>query len=383
MARSDLEDELTIRIQRARSLMLLHGIDALLLFTGPNVTYLSGMPCGRSGSRPFVLVLPRDGDPVLIAHDGRQHEARAFAHHCQIRTYHPLSHLPRDTLYDVLRELGLTRARLGLELGNEMVIDLAEVERAALYDLLSSATRLDASALLWQLRMVKSPYEVACVARACQITGEAYEHTFAAVRPGMSEADIESIMLRAMIERGGRSPWLNITSGAGHYDTITKNGSARPVERGDMIWMDGGCSVAGYFSDFGRAGVVGGPSAEQLHAQRQVHEVTRMAVRMVRPGTPVCDIAGFCSQALVDLGLPITSSISGLAGRCGHGLGLLVAELPSLSETDPTMLAPGMVVTIEPGLATAFGVFHIEYDVLTTHGDPQVLTPDEWQLRTL
>jgi Xaa-Pro aminopeptidase len=383
VASSDFEAELVQRIQRARSLLLPQGIDALLLFSGPNLTYFTGMPCGRSGSRPFVLVLPREGDMVLIVHDGRQHEARAFAHFCQIRTYSLLSHLPREAVYAVLRERSLLQARIGLELSNEMVLDLPETERTVLYDVLSSAICVDASGLLWQLRMVKSPYEAACVARACQITADAYEHAFAAARRGMTEAEIEGLMLRAMIERGGRSPWLNITSGSGHYDTITKAGSARSVEPGDMVWMDGGCSVAGYFSDFGRAGVVGGPSREQADAQRQIHDVTMMAVRLVRPGAPVRDIAGFCNQALADLDLPVTSNITDLAGRSGHGLGMLVTEQPSISEQDQTVLSPGMIVTIEPGVATAFGVFHVEENVLTTEGDPQVLSSDRWQLKVI
>jgi Xaa-Pro aminopeptidase len=69
-----------------------------------------------------------------------------------------------------------------------------------------------------------------------------------------------------------------------------------------------------------------------------------------------------------------------LAARVGHGLGLLVNELPSLNETDQTVLEAGMVVTIEPGVATSFGTFHIEQNVLVTIDGHQVLSKKGWEL---
>ena len=64
--------------------------------------------------------------------------------------------------------------------------------------------------------------------------------------------------------------------------------------------------------------------------------------------------------------MPVTSDISGLAGRVGHGVGLDMTEPPHISEDDATVLAPGMTITIEPGVATPFGLFHAEQNVLVT-----------------
>jgi len=66
-----------------------------------------------------------------------------------------------------------------------------------------------------------------------------------------------------------------------------------------------------------------------------------------------------------------------------HGIGLVVTELPSLSEEDPTVLAADMVVTIEPGVATEYGTFHIEENVLVTDDGPRVLTLAPWELWTI
>jgi Xaa-Pro aminopeptidase len=378
-----LAHEYPERVGRARALMAQAGHDALLLFTGPNLSYFSGMPTGRSGSRPFIYLLPRAGDPVLIVHDGRQFEARALTGIADIRTYSRLSRLPLETLLGALGDRGLLRGRIGAELGGEMVLDLPFGDLLLLRDALPAAELVDASPLLWSMRMQKSPAEIARVARACAITSQAYARTFAAIRPGMHEAEAEAMLHREMLALGGQTPWVLITSGAGKYDLVSKGGSDRLLEPGDMVWFDGGCAVDGYWSDFSRAGVIGGPTTEQTAAQEALHAITRMGVAMVQPGMPVAEIAARCNRAVEALDLPLTSNISALAGRVGHGLGRLITELPSLSEADETSLAPGMIVTIEPGVATHFGTFHVEENVLVTAEGPRLLSSPHWELWTI
>jgi Xaa-Pro dipeptidase len=375
--------EYSQRMTRARELMEQKELDALLLFTGPNLVYFTGVPCGRSGSRPFLFILPKRGNPVLIVHDGRQFEARRLGIVDDVRTYTYLSHLPLETTLKALADLDLLGAQIGAELGGEMVLDLPFSELTNLQNALPGAEFVDASQLLWQMRMVKSPAEAACVTGACKITLEAYERTFKSIRQGMTEAEIESAMMQNMLKLGGFAPWVLITSGSGNYDLVSKGGSQRRVQPGDMVWMDSGCSVEGYFSDFGRAGVLGGPSKAQEDAQRKIHEITYMGVEMLRPGIPVAEIATCCNEAVRNFGIPITSNISKLAARVGHGLGRTPTELPSLSEDDPTILLEGMIMTVEPGVATEFGTFHIEENVLITQDGPQLLTDGHWQLWTI
>jgi Xaa-Pro aminopeptidase len=161
------------------------------------------------------------------------------------------------------------------------------------------------------------------------------------------------------------------------------SGSERVLEPGDMVWLDSGCTVGGLWSDFGRAGVVGGPGSEQAEAQRQVVEMTNDGVAMVRPGRPVAEIAAALNERVRAVGLPVTSSISGLAGRVGHGVGFDMTEPPHISEEDTTVLEPGMTITIEPGFATAYGLFHAEQNVVVTETGCDLLTTSPQHLRTI
>jgi Xaa-Pro aminopeptidase len=382
-ANNSFHQELFRRVQLARDLMEKMSLDALLLFTGPNLFYFTGMPCGRSGSRPFIYLLPRKGEPVLIVHDGRQFETHNFTAIQDIRTYTRLSHLPLDQLIAAIQDNNLLNKRIGVELGGEMVLDLPMLEYQSLTSALAQAEFVDASPLLWKMRMIKSPYEVAQIARACEITSCAYERTFKVARAGMSEAEIESLMYYQLLKSGGSAPWVLITSGAGNYDLVSKGSSSRVLETGDLVWMDVGCAVNGYWSDFSRAGVIGHPSQMQAEAQRGIYEITRIGVNMVRDGVAVSEIGQRCNEAIVALDLPVTSNISGLAARVGHGLGLVVTELPSLNESDTTILEPGMVITIEPGVATKYGTFHIEQNLVVTRNGSHVLSIANWELSSI
>ena len=376
--------EYETRAARVRSEMARAGLDGLLVTGGPNLTYLTGYPApARSGSRPFVFILPQSGDPVLIVQSGREREARGYSWIVDIRTYHGLSRAPLRTIVDVLREAGLEHGRIGAELGPEQVLDLPVCDFLELRRMLPGARFADAGPAIWPARMRKAPAEIDRVRRACAITAQAYAHTFAAARQGMTETDVARAMAIASLEAGGSAPWVLITSGAGNYDLATKFPSGRRLELGDLVWMDAGCAVDGYWSDFGRAGVVGGASVEQRDAQARIHEITMLGVELIRPGVTTGEIARRCNEALAALDLPVTSCISGLAARIGHGLGLAGTELPHVAEDDDTVLEPGMILTIEPGVATPCGTFHVEENVVVTETGHEVLSTAPRELATI
>jgi len=369
------ELEYRTRLEKARRLMSEEGFDALFIATGPNLYYLSGYPCGRSASRPFVLVLPQSGEPVFIVHTGREYGARRVSWVSDVRTYPQLSHAPIDAIRQAFSDRGLLRGtRVGVELGHEMYMDLPVADFLQLRYDLPQVKFEDAAPLLWKARMVKSPWEVENLREACRITSEAYEETFPQVREGMTEGEVARLMIGAMLRRGGSSPSLVITSGEGNYDMASRGPWDRRLEWGDMVWMDSFCTAKGYWSDFSRAGVVGSASPQQADAQKRIHEITMMGVEMIRPGVPVAQIAARCNAELDKLDFPITSCISGLASRIGHGVGLVTTEQPSLAEDDDVVLKARMVVTVEPGVATIYGIFHVEENVVVTETGYEIIS---------
>ena len=372
------------RAANVRRYMIRERIDGILLTGGPNLTYLSGYPSPlRSYARPFVFILPLEGEPTFIVHTGREFEARVYSWTPDVRTYATLSNAPVDEIERALRDHGLASARIGVEIGAEQTLDLPANGLDELRGRLPTVEFVDVGPVLWPARLRKSPAEIALIRRSCLITSEAHQRTFTTARSGMTEAEIARIMMTATIDLGGGAPFVLITSGDGNYDYVSKGPSDRRIDAGDLVWIDSGCPVGGYWSDFSRAGVVGGPSAEQTEAQAAIVEITRMGVGLVHPGARVADIARACNEAVSGLGLPVTSSVSGLAARVGHGMGLATTEPPSVAEDDETVFEPGMVITIEPGVATAFGTFHAEENVLVTIDGCEMLSTAPRDLYTI
>jgi Xaa-Pro aminopeptidase len=377
-------DEYLRRVARVREEMVRLGLDGLLLTSGPNLTYLSGYPSPlRAGSRPFIFLLPQAGTPILIVHTGREREARGYSWVDEIRTYHGLSRAPLPEIIEAFHDAGLMQGQVGAELGAEQSLDVPVGDFLELRRQLPAVHVADAGPALWPARMRKSTAEIACVREACTTTTRAYERTFEQARAGMTEAEVARLMMVASLEAGGGSPWMIITSGTGNYDLASKLPSRRRLGAGDFVWMDSGSAVGGYWSDFSRAGVVGGATAAQRDAQNRIHEITMLGVDAVRPGVTTGEVARRCNEALARLDLPITSCVSALAARVGHGLGLMTTELPHVAEDDETVLEPGMIVTVEPGVATSFGIFHVEENVLVTEQGHEVLSEAPRELATI
>ncbi len=377
-------EELLERANALRRRTAAGGLDALLLTTGDNLRYVSGYASpARSGARPFIFILPLHGEPVFIVHTGREREARAFSWAGDVRTYYPLSHAPVELMADALRERGLASGIIGIESGEEQCLDMPLVDLYALQAALPRATWVDGGTVLWAARRVKTAQEVARLRRACAITGQACARVFPELRARMPEREVARRFRDAMLDLGADDTWLLLTAGPGYYDMVSRGPLPRSLERGDLLYVDGGACVEGYWCDFDRSGVVGGATPEQQAAQRAAQEVTALGVSMVGPGADTRDIARACAAALARFPFAITSDIGGLAARIGHGIGLAPVEPPNVAGYESTILEPGMVITVEPGVDTEFGVFHIEQDVLITESGHEVLSmvpSDIWEI---
>ena len=372
------------RIGRAQEAMTRSGFDALFLATGKNLCFLSGYPSVElTLARPFYMVVPARDAPVLLVHKGREAEARRYAWVEDVRTYGGLSVAPMQELESVFRDGELRGGRVGAELGREQRLGMPVAEFERIRQELAPTRFEDAAELLWGLRMIKTDHDIGALRLASRITAAAYEETFRSARAGQIDSAVSARLASAMTARHGQDPWVLVTSGKDNYALATGAPQDRRLDRGDMLWFDAGCSVDGFWSDFSRAGVIGRPSAEQRDAQRRIVDLTARGVAMVRPGVPVAEIAAVIDHAIREIGLPVEVATSELAGRIGHGVGYDITEPPHVSVHDPTILAPGMVITIEPGVATSFGLFHAEEVVHVTLAGREVLSRSRRDLRSI
>ncbi len=377
-----LTDEYEARVKKARQLMAREGIDLLFLTGDRNYIYFTGHRCiapEGTVARPNYFVLPLEGEPHIMVHIFIEGDASSTSWVEGISSYSSLLDAPIKELAGIIRGYRAAGKRIGAELGQEQRIGMPVRDFLLLTDELKEFEFVDAAPILWEMRVVKSQREVACIRRAQEITVKGYVEGFPLVKEGMSEREIASVLTGKMVELGAEHFWIIVASGGENYQRISGKPTDRRARRGDMVWVDMGASVNDYWADFSRGGVIGGPSDEQKRYQQIVMGVTAEGVGAVKAGVPGSSIVDVCEEGMRKRGLDISFH----AGRVGHGVGLFITEPPSMAKWDPVVLAENMVITVEPGLVRDDGVYHVEENVLVTKDGSEILSQAPRELWTL
>ena len=131
--------------------------------------------------------------------------------------------------------------------------------------LMAELKRSDGSPLLWELRLIKTPRELAYIKKACRAADKGIRAGWRHARVGMSEREIRQHMAAKMIEAGAdRIGFLPITSGPGNYERFTMDPTNRRVKKGDIIWTDVGVAVIFGFTVLVGSGVLVGGGASHF-----------------------------------------------------------------------------------------------------------------------
>ena len=238
-------------------------------------------------------------------------------------------------------------------------------------------TRVELAPLLHETRLYKTAEEIAMLRRACAISAEAHNAALEGTRPGQQEYEVEALVNYVFRARGARAPGYNSIVAGGINATIlhyTENESV--LRDGDLLLIDAGAEVDGYTADITRTFPVG---ERFTPAQRQVYDIVLAAqeagIAAVRPGTRFDEVHMAALHVLVE-GLVTLGVLEGRVEeliaqkafqpfymhRTSHWLGLDVHDcglyVDAKGESLP--LAPGMVLTVEPGLY--FGDTTVAYD---------------------
>jgi len=364
------------RLRRARAGMERRGLEALFVTSPKNLTYLTGYRTNLFSStfRPFTAVLPLAGDPALLLPNLEEGLGRATCWFADVRVWGGPAAEVTDPLVlaqRVFEERGLTRARVGIEraMGHRLGMTLDQFEE--LRRLLPGVTWVDGGALLWELRMIKSPQEVAYLRRACAITDAGIAAAVAAAREGMTEVELQVIMGETMMREGAdtiRS--LTVASGPERYAMLNPPASRRRLGRGEMVNIDCGAIYGGYHGDLTRGFFIGEASARQREFYQAALDIFTETLEAVRPGITFHELDQAAEQAITRRGYR-----DYMLHRTGHSLGLEVHEHPSIGPGEQTRLAPGMVLAIEPGIYDfSIGAFRIEDNIVVTERGYDILS---------
>ena len=349
-------------------------VDALLLTTEPDVRYFSGFHTQfwESPTRPWFLLVPATGKPAaVIPGIGAQGMAQTWID--DIHTW--TSPTPADDgvslLGETIESLILRHGRLGVPMSHESHLRMPAADFARLREKLTHVELVDMRPALRAQQSIKSEAEIDKIRHICQLTSFAFEGLSTQLRIGCSERDACRTLKLDMLARGADStPYVMGASGPGGYDNIIMGPTDRLLESGDVLIIDTGSTYDGYFCDFDRNFAFGSIDDDARRAHEVVFAATDAGLDAARPGSTTTDVWAAMWKVLEAGG-----ALGNDVGRMGHGLGMQLTEWPSNMPGDDTVLRPGMVLTLEPGMAFAPNQLMVhEEDIVIRDGAPELLT---------
>jgi Xaa-Pro aminopeptidase len=337
------------------------GYDALVVTTLPNVRYLTGF-AGSAG----VLVVTPNG--ALLTTDGRYRtqsaeqvgEAGAGA---DVEITIGGMGDQRKAVADFLSP----SARVGLEADQ-----ISWAGQRIWASLLESAELVPTSNAVEGLREVKDAAEIARMERAAAIADAALYEVLPLLSEGVTEEQFALELDTAMRRGGAESVAFETIVAAGENSAMPHHRPGRrPVRQGDPVVVDFGATYEGYRSDMTRTFCVGAePEGDMARVFAVVGASQAAGAAAVRPGIVAKEVDDVCRAIIAD---------AGWADRfehgTGHGVGLDIHEAPTVSQLGTAILAPGFVVTVEPGVyLPGQGGVRVEDTLVVTEGGSRPLT---------
>ncbi len=348
-----LRTAVAARLAALRARLAELGADAVLLSAPADVRWASGFTTPADGR---VVV---SGDAAVLITDDRYTAQAAEESAIETRIVGGWRWL--ETALDVVG-------------GGRLAVQADHLTWKAARDLEEriGAAPLPIADLTRPLRIVKSADEIARLREAARLTDAAFDHVLAGpLRAGAREIDVALEIERFVRQQGGDGVSFDIIVAGGHRSAMPHGvASPRKLERGDLVTLDFGARVDGYHADMTRAVAIG-PVGSTLRAWYDaVLAAQEEAVAAIRPGLSGVDADRIARDRLAAAGLA-----ERFVHSLGHGVGLQIHEGPALSSRSTDVLAPGMVVTVEPGVyEPGVGGLRIEDLVLVTESGHERLS---------
>jgi Xaa-Pro aminopeptidase len=352
-----LKQELARRHELLRTDMAEAGAEALIATREGTVTYLTGYTTRTwsNFSRPIIAVLFADGQLAVLCADTEAQAIEARVPDAEAIPYGGLSPVPAgvplpDGRYQFMPGAG-RRLRSLLEsagAGRLAVDGLGAIHPpiSQVTDWLGSwpAGLLDFSERLWEKRLHKSEWEVEQLRVAARVLEAAFEVLPDRLRPGQTERQLHASLAAASFEAGADELGYTNVVVVGDGREIFGSPTDKTWDPGEVLYVDGGVIVNGYWADFCRQYTLGAPTATQVAGYERVVRARDASLEAFEEGITAGQLARVIETVTE------TAAAEHQAGRFGHGIGLYMPEPPSIAAIDDTPLDEGIAFCLEPAV---------------------------------
>jgi Xaa-Pro dipeptidase len=352
------------RVARLRDEAARAGLDAVLVTSPPSIFYLTGLDA-EPFERLYAVAVTRSGGALIVPALDREGGENAPT---------SLDVVDYSAASDGFPELGgvLDGARaIGVE---EDHLQFARARRLQQ----SGAELRDAGAIVMGLRERKDAEELDAIRHACTVVVDAMERMFGGLRVGDVEREVNARIAFELASAGATECHPLILFGP-HASSPHGTPGERELAPGDVVCADVSARIDGYWADLTRCATVGPASDWAQRTWAVVRAAQAAATAAARVGATAQDVDA-AQRAVVEAAPDLGACLHG----AGHAMGAEIHEPPFLVPGRDQPLAPGNVLTIEPGLyAEGVGGIRLEDDVAVSDGDPVLLSHMPLELREI
>lgn len=358
-------EEYLQRQEAARRYMREAGIDAIFLTGGSSLFYFTGIQWHIS-ERLFAMILPAKGEPAYVTpafEKGRALEQIKFGN--DVRAWEE-DESPYNLVAAILKDRGMASGQVGVEETVGFRFSNGVTKAVPAVKLVS------ADPVTARCRRVKSAHEIELLRVANQVTLKSFEIAAQSLREGITHNELGAKIAAAHEQLGVPGGGALVLFGEG---AALPHGTINPqkLRAGEIVLMDGGCSVHGYEADVTRTTVFGKPTDRQQRVWEIVKRAQAAALKAARPGAACEDVDAAARKVIEDAGFG--PGYKYFTHRVGHGIGLDGHEWTYLVRGNKTKLEAGMTFSDEPGIYIPgeFGV-RLEDIMVITESGAELLT---------
>lgn len=243
------------------------------------------------------------------------------------------------------------------------------------------------------LRLVKTPGELAKIKRAAAINDRVFAQLLNRLKPGMRECDVVELIKRLLEREGAEALAFPPLVASGPHAAAIHHGikerradrtmeevpCTKKLKRGEMVVLDFGAAIKGYCSDMTRTVFLGNPDAKQTRIYKLVLQAQQAALLKVTSDVTGGAVDRAARQTIVKGGYR-----AAFAHGTGHGVGLQIHERPNLKRGVREKLKAGEVITVEPGIYLAgWGGIRIEDLVLVKRDGYELMSGSPKNLESM
>ncbi len=347
-----------MRIKHLREFLSQNGLDGALIVSSPDLYYFTGSSPVLGG---YLVITP---DESLFMVPELEYEEATENSKVPVEKFKS-----GKELYERFSSFKLRR--LGVEGGISFSLTQSLREKAGVeeFRVIDDAIR--------DLRVVKTQEEIAVIEAACRIADTAMMVAIEEISAGKREREIAARMEYVMKMNGAEKVAFDTIIASGPRSALPHGvASDKRIEKGELVVIDEGALYQHYHSDMTRTIVVGSPNEKQREIYEIVLEAQRKGVEAARPGITAKELDSIVRGVIAEY-----SYGDYFIHSTGHGVGLQIHEWPRVSQQDETVLKPGMVITVEPGIyIPKFGGVRIEDTIVITENGARRLTKTEREL---